>query len=461
MTMAMQKEAVRPARNEATSHDGLSVVRIHAQAEWQDGATMRTLGELCQKSVISVDPRREPDSEFVYVDISAIDNSSKRIVKPQRVMGKNASVRARQVIHARDVLVSTTRPNLNAVALVPAEHSGNLCSTGFCVLRCGEELDPDYLFAFVQSPMFVSALTELVQGALYPAVTDKQVFAQTVPWVPVEAQRRIAARLKTQLAAVEQARQTAQARACDIARLVSSILEAAFAATLDAPRIRLADLSRTTSGSTPSRDRKDYWEPAVYPWVRTAEVAFEPITITGESISERALHECSLSLLPVGTVLVAMYGQGKTRGQSAMLRVPATTNQACFAILPGELHDAQYLQFWLRRSYRALRELSDARGGNQSNLNGEILNDFEVPLIPLPQQQRIASDLKRQLAAIEQMRAASQAQLADIEALPARLLAQAFDPDHFADISKTVDERNGDHSEGMLDMVGIEPGGRG
>jgi hypothetical protein len=136
------------------------------------------LSELCTRNIDLIDPKRQPDHQFSYIDISAVDNQSKRITTPQRVFGKDASVRARQVIQKNDVLIATTRPNLNSVALVPESLAGQVCSTGFCVLRTNPLLDPEYLFAYVQSPMFVQALTDLVQGALYPAVTDKQVRAQ-------------------------------------------------------------------------------------------------------------------------------------------------------------------------------------------------------------------------------------------------------------------------------------------
>src|SRR5580704_17304369 len=115
--------------------------------------------------------------------------------------------------------------------------------------------------------------------------------------------------------------------------------------------VRIADVARTASGTTPSRARKDYWQPATVPWVKTGEIFFSPIHHTEESVSQLALAECSLPLLPSGTVLVAMYGQGKTRGQSAVLEVEATTNQACFAILPSETFVPEYLQYWLRLSY--------------------------------------------------------------------------------------------------------------
>jgi type I restriction enzyme S subunit len=189
---------------------------------------LRQLNELCDKDILLIDPKREPDKAFWHVDISSVDNITKQIVTPQKTLGKQASVRARQVIRENDVLVSTTRPNLNAVALIPAEYDGEICSTGFCVLRCGAELHPEYLFSFVQSPLFVKALTELVQGALYPAVTDRQVFAQSIPWVSMEEQHRIASQLKAQLAAVEEARQAAQMQLEEIKMLPHRLLAEAF-----------------------------------------------------------------------------------------------------------------------------------------------------------------------------------------------------------------------------------------
>jgi len=169
-------------------------------------AILRSLNSLCARDISTINPQKDRDREFGYVDISAVDNVSKSIVSPQRTNGKLASVRARQIIRQLDVIVSTTRPNLNAVAIVPGELDGEICSTGFCVLRCGPELDPAYLFAFVQSEGFVRALSNLVQGALYPAVTDKQVFAQNIPWVPLKDQHRIANHLKAQLTEIEKVR---------------------------------------------------------------------------------------------------------------------------------------------------------------------------------------------------------------------------------------------------------------
>ena len=134
------------------------------------------------------DPLSEPDKPFQYVDITSVDAITKKIVAPKTLLGRVAPSRARQVICAGDVLVATTRPNLNAVALVPQELDDQICSTAFCVLRPKDNLDPSYLFAFVQSAEFARSLSELVTGALYPAVSDKQVRAQPIPLPPLDEQ---------------------------------------------------------------------------------------------------------------------------------------------------------------------------------------------------------------------------------------------------------------------------------
>jgi len=375
-----------------------------------------------------IDPKRNPEREFWYVDISAVDNAGKRIASPQRIKGNAASVRARQVIQTQDVLVATTRPNLNAVALVPEQYNGEVCSTGFCVIRANNELDPEYLFHYVQSHAFIERLVDLTKGALYPAVTDKQVFSQLIPWMHRDQQRQIATRLKAQLTEVETARQAAESQLRDTRLLRSRLLKAIFAELDATPRKKLGDCARTTSGSTPSRGNKHYWQPADIAWVKTGEVAFAPITATEESISKAALAECSLALLPPKTILIAMYGQGKTRGQSAILEIPATTNQACFAILPNATWEPDFLFLWLQSSYQDLRNLSENRGGNQANLNGGLLNALEVPAPDAAVQAHMTQRVKAALAEVDAMETAAKAALHDILQLPSRILAQAFKP---------------------------------
>jgi len=150
------------------------------------------LADVVTSSTGSRNPATRPEVEFTYVDVAAVDNQVKTITAAKVMIGADAPSRARKTICAGDVLVSTVRPNLNAVALVPDELDGQIASTGFCVLRAKRDcVLPEYLFYFVRSKVFVDGLVGLVAGALYPAVTDRQVMEQRLPIPSLLEQRRI------------------------------------------------------------------------------------------------------------------------------------------------------------------------------------------------------------------------------------------------------------------------------
>lgn len=137
--------------------------------------------------------RSVPSDSFDYVDLSAIDQDSKTIIGVRKVICGDAPSRARQLVARGDVLVSTVRPNLNGVALVPEELDGATASTGFCVLRPRKDfLDGTYLFHWVKSPKFISDMVKKATGANYPAVSDRIISESQILLPPLEEQKRIA-----------------------------------------------------------------------------------------------------------------------------------------------------------------------------------------------------------------------------------------------------------------------------
>lgn len=152
----------------------------------------------------------------------------------------------------------------------------------------------------------------------------------------------------------------------------------------------LAEISKVSSGGTPSRGNIAYWGGDI-PWVTTAEVKFNTILDTEERITELGLEESSAKVYPINTILMAMYGQGKTRGQVAMLGIEATTNQACAAIALNENYDPNYYFQFLLSRYKHIRNLSNS--GGQQNLSAEIVKSIQVPIPPLIEQKKIAQIL--------------------------------------------------------------------
>jgi type I restriction enzyme, S subunit len=187
------------------------------------------LAEVCDSQILNKDPRAVPEAKIIYVDISSIDNKNKKIIAAKELVGKDAPSRARQVIKEKDVIVSTTRPGLNAVAIIPSELDGQVCSTGFCVLRAiSDVLTPELLFYLVQSSHFVYSLQDLVKGALYPAVTDNQVKERSMPIPPLPEQKCITAILDEQMASAECLRSGLEKQLHEINAVPGALLRRAF-----------------------------------------------------------------------------------------------------------------------------------------------------------------------------------------------------------------------------------------
>jgi type I restriction enzyme S subunit len=142
-----------------------------ANGDWPAGWELVTIGDVVVPKV----EQGAPTTDFTYVDIGSVNNKTKQIDSAKDLIaGNKVPSRAQQHGQAGDILVSMTRPNLNAVAKVPTELDGAICSTGFDVLR-PIDVEPDWLFLIVKSRPFVEAMASLVQGALYPAVRPADV----------------------------------------------------------------------------------------------------------------------------------------------------------------------------------------------------------------------------------------------------------------------------------------------
>ena len=162
--------------------------------------------------------------------------------------------------------------------------------------------------------------------------------------------------------------------------------------------VRLETIADIGTGTTPSRAAPEYWNPGEIPWVASGETGNPFISETAESVSRFALTDTSLRLYPAHTLVIALYGQGKTRGQISELLIEATTNQACAAIVPivGNPEHKEYIKQYFRKMYEEIRE--EAAGGAQPNLNVGKIKSVLIPLPPLAEQFRIVAQVEKLLA---------------------------------------------------------------
>ncbi|MBS1559283.1 MAG: restriction endonuclease subunit S [Bacteroidetes bacterium] len=156
---------------------------------------------------------------------------------------------------------------------------------------------------------------------------------------------------------------------------------------------RLGEIAEIGTGATPLTSNSEYYENGKIPWITSSATNNLFVDEPELYITEKALKETNCKVYPVGTLVVAMYGQGKTRGQITELNFPAATNQACATItlFLNELTLRKYVKLFFQKIYNEIREL--AQGGAQPNLNMGKIRDTIIPLPPLSEQTRIVQKL--------------------------------------------------------------------
>ncbi|WP_291093936.1 restriction endonuclease subunit S, partial [Empedobacter sp. UBA6745] len=152
---------------------------------------------------------------------------------------------------------------------------------------------------------------------------------------------------------------------------------------------KLGEVAIVSSGGTPNRSTSSYWNGNI-PWVSTSLIDFNFIEKVDEYITEEGLTNSSAKLFPKGTLLIAMYGQGKTRGKVAILNIEATTNQACGAITTNnDVLNPLFAFQNLTKRYDEIRDLSNQ--GGQENLSAGIIKGIKINFPEVQEQQKIVS----------------------------------------------------------------------
>ena len=156
--------------------------------------------------------------------------------------------------------------------------------------------------------------------------------------------------------------------------------------------IKLGDIYKISSGGTPSRKKSAYWINGNIPWVTTTEVTNEIITSTNECITKLGLENCSAKIYPINSLIIAMYGQGATRGRTAKLGIEACTNQACAVLYEKKIEvETDFVWYYMQSQYEKLRSIS--HGSVRPNLNANDIANYEIPLPSLSEQKDIVSKI--------------------------------------------------------------------
>lgn len=316
----------------------------------------------------------------VYVGLEHIDSGAFRL---DRHGHPNDVTSAKNRFQRNDILYGKLRPYLDKAVI--AECDG-ICSTDILVFRAKTQVNPVFVLGQIHSAAFQAHAAATTKGVNHPrtswnGLASFECFAPRPP-----EQQKIAAVLwKLQRAIATQDRLLA-----GTADLKQSAMQRLFTHGLYGEPLKhteigpmpeswqpitIGSFAKLSAGGTPSRGTPEYWNGGTIPWVKTGEVDYGVILDTEEKITPLGLANSAAKLLPKHTLLIAMYGQGITRGKVALLGIEAATNQACVAIRHNEKEvRTDFLFYALTHGYERLRGL--AHGGQQQNLNADLIRSF-------------------------------------------------------------------------------------
>lgn len=287
------------------------------------------------------------------------------------------------------------------------------------IFKVALKKDIDRIFFFYLVKTRIDEMISNVHGSTMKHITKGRFDNIKVKLPPLPIQKQIA----DILGKADEAKQ----KRYEANKLTDKFLQSVFIEMFGDPvknpkgleRKTIEEISKVSTGGTPSRENPEYFTGNI-PWVKTTEVNNNRIFETEEKITDKALNESNCTMFPKGTVLIALYGQGLTRGRASILEIEACTNQACAAILPSNKINSIFLWQQLLHFYYHLRSLS--RGGNQPNLNLSFIKNLNIIFPPLPLQQQFADIVNKIEALKEKQKQLEQ----ELENLFQSLMQKAF-----------------------------------
>ena len=368
------------------------------------------------------------NDEFIYVDIGSINRDLKIIENPQYLSGKNAPSRARKVIKSGDVIVSLTRPNLNAVALVNENYDDQIASTGFEVIH-PVQVESRYVFGLVRSRHFIDSISGLVQGALYPAAKSSNVQSYEFPLPPLAEQKIIAEKLDTLLAQVD----STKARLEQIPKILKRFRQAVLAAAANGQitrewrdkeniRVCLSDIGQILTGSTPSKKNPNYYG-GDFPLFKPGDLdcgyyvaeGSEKLTPEGKNVSR---------IIPPRSILITCIGA--TIGKTGFSRVEGTCNQQINAIIPFDNVVNEWLYFIMLDPQMQNAIITNSVSTTLPIINKSKFSALEITLPDKEVQHEIVRRVEQLFAYADTIEKQVNNALARVNNLTQSILAKAF-----------------------------------
>ncbi len=317
--------------------------------------------------------------------------------------GKESDVKSsKTAFKLGDILFGKLRPYLRKGA--QADFDG-VCSTDILAFRAKATCESDFLKFVIHSDEFVAHAKSTTSGVQHPRTSWPSLREFRLSLPPLPEQKKIAHILSTVQRAIE-----AQERIiATTTELKKALMHNLFTEGLrNEPQkqteigpvpeswelCKVGDVAKIQSGGTPTRETAENWSGGTIPWVKTGEINYCVIHDTEEKITPTGLANSSARLYPKGTLLMAMYGQGITRGRVGLLGIEAATNQACASITPTDKKRVSpvFLYYFFEYHYEDLRKLG--HGANQRNMNAALIRSFPLTFPKADEQAAVVTALE-------------------------------------------------------------------
>lgn len=305
------------------------------------------------------------------------------------------------------------RVNVGSIGLKTSLLKNEYISPAYVVFKCKETILPEYLYLILKSSIFNTIIQENTTGSVRQTLSYDNLSTIKIP-VPstIDEQRKLVEKFNSancDATVVQQQATQIETSIFDYltqalgivetpSRKINSLSTVKYSMVdkwgLDFltsgrvlhnkkfPTRPIGSICDSGSGGTPSRSVGSYYGGNI-PWIKTGEVLDDIIYDTEEKITQDAIANSSAKIYPKGSIVIAMYGQGLTRGRTAKLGINATTNQACLVLYNIDTDKVlpDYLWYYLQGEYHRLRAL--AYGNNQPNLNAGIINNYPIVIPPV------------------------------------------------------------------------------
>lgn len=397
------------------------------KTNWQ----IKKLGEVCDfQNGFAFKSSEYVDSGFFVMRIGNVQDGYISLSDPKYIK-KSYKLFEKFILQSEDILISLTG-NVGRVGVINSNHLPAVINQRVArvVLKNDNFAQKQFLLYFLKSSYFKEELINAGHGAAQQNISTKDIENLEIPLPPIPEQNRIVKVLDEVFGKIEKVKENAEKNLQNSKALFESYLQSIFTKRgKDWEESTIGKTCNLMTGGTPSRTRKEYFENGTINWLVSGDINKKEIIDCEGKITKLGLEKSNTKYLPINSVMIALNGQGKTRGTVAMLRIKATCNQSLVSIYPkDDLKLLPELIFAnLDGRYNEIRKLTGDTGNDRRGLNMPIIRNikFSFPK-SLVEQKAIVKKLDGLSEQTKKLEVIYKKKLADLEELKKSLLKKAF-----------------------------------